>query len=73
MNRRHRRGTRRVEASSGAQVRAFAAAFRCPDCTAETELINPSTNVYVLNVRHDTTCPSYAAMCATTDHQETTP
>jgi len=71
MNRRQRRGTRRVEATPAAQVRAFADAYRCPDCSASTELVNPSTNVYVLNVRHDTTCPSYAAMCATPDHRRT--
>jgi len=71
MNRRHRRGTHRVEATPGAQVRAFANSYRCPDCTADTELVNPSPSVFVLNVRHDTTCPAYAAMCATTD-QETT-
>ncbi len=71
MNRRQRRGTRRVEATPAAQVRAFAAAFRCPDCLADTKLINPSLNVYVLEVRHDLSCPSYAAMCATTDQRRT--
>jgi len=71
MNRRQRRGTRRLEATPAAQVRAFANAYACPDCTADTELINPSPNVYVLNVRHDLSCPTYAAMCATTDHRRT--
>jgi len=71
VNRRQRRGARRVEATPGARVRAFANSYRCPDCLAETELINPSTNVFVLEVRHDLSCPSYAAMTATTD-QETT-
>jgi len=69
-NRRQRR-TRRLEATPGARVRAFANSYRCPDCLADTELINPSTNVYVLNVRHDMSCPSYAAMCATPDHRRT--
>jgi len=68
MNRRQRR-TRRLEATPGAQVRAFADAYACPDCTADTELVNPSPSVFVLNVRHDTTCPAYAAMCATTDQE----
>jgi len=72
MNRRQRRGARRVEATPAAQVRAFADAYRCPDCLADTELINPSLNVFVLEVRHDLSCPTYARMTATTD-QETTP
>jgi len=71
VNRRQRRGTRRLEATPAARVRAFAAAYACPDCTADTELINPSTNVYVLNVRHDLSCPAYGAMCATPDQRRT--
>jgi len=71
-NRRQRR-TRRLEASPGAQVRAFAEGYRCLDCLADTELINPSPSVFVLNVRHDATCPSYARMCATPNHRRTTP
>ncbi len=67
MNRRNRRGTRRIEATPAARVQAFAAAYACPDCTADTELINPSPSVYVLEVRHDLSCPTYAAMTATTD------
>jgi len=72
MNRRQRRGTRRIEAIPAAQVHAFADAYACPDCLADTELINPSPNVFVLEVRHDLSCPNYARMTATTD-QETTP
>jgi len=66
-NRRQRRGTRRIEATPGARVRAFAAAYACPDCCADIELVQSSPSVFVLEVKHDETCPEYARMCTTTD------
>jgi len=34
----------------------------CPDCCADTELVQPSPGVHVLEVRHDETCPTYRSM-----------
>lgn len=58
MNRRKRRKS----ASNGRVTAptvfgAIAAGYECPDCTADTVLANPSAGVYVLEVRHDETCP----------------
>jgi hypothetical protein len=29
----------------------------CPDCNADTELIEHETNVFTLKIKHDNTCP----------------
>jgi len=34
----------------------------CPDCCADTELVQPSPGVHILEVRHDETCPTYRSM-----------
>jgi hypothetical protein len=51
MNRRQRR------AAPDHLVHAIAASYVCPDCPADTELLNPSPHVWLLEVRHDDTCP----------------
>ncbi len=34
----------------------------CPDCCADTELVQSTPGVHVLEVRHDETCPAYRSM-----------
>ena len=39
----------------------------CPDCDADTMLTEQSPRVFVLEIRHDTTCPTYCARRARGD------
>jgi hypothetical protein len=38
-------------------VLAIADGYECPDCNADTELVQVSPGVHVLEVRHDDSCP----------------
>lgn len=38
---------------------AIAAAYTCPDCSADVELVPDDHGVHHLLVRHDDTCPAY--------------
>jgi len=31
--------------------------YECPDCASEAQLVQVTPGVYVLEVRHDDTCP----------------
>jgi hypothetical protein len=44
-----------------AVVEQFADDYRCPDCFAEKQLASRD-GIYVLEVRHDPTCPTFLAM-----------
>lgn len=62
MNRSQRRAARKRAPTS---VRAYANAYRCPDCDSETA--TPYTDahgVWHLEVRHDETCPTYLRLLA---------
>jgi len=41
---------------------AYALAYRCPDCHADTELVQLAPGVAELTVHHDDTCPAYRTM-----------
>jgi len=41
---------------------AIADGYECPDCNADTELVEVSPGVAVLEVRHNDTCPTYRSM-----------
>lgn len=58
MNREQRRAARRAGIPEAAIT--FADAYACPDCNSEAEL-RVECGVPVLNVAHDTSCPSYQA------------
>jgi hypothetical protein len=48
-------------------LHAFAAAYRCPDCMSavdEPTLADGTSRVWMLNVRHDTACPTYRRLQA---------
>lgn len=45
-------------------LRAFAAAYRCPDCSSETGELYPDGQRWHLNIHHDDTCPSYRQLKA---------
>lgn len=32
--------------------------YECPDCASDTHLVQVTPGVYVLEVRHDDTCPT---------------
>lgn len=57
MNRRQRRKASSNAGKHGARFGALAAGYSCPDCISESALVNPSDGVFVLEVRHDATCP----------------
>lgn len=44
---------------------AYALAYRCPDCDADTEMHQLSPGIAELLVRHDATCPAYRTMKGT--------
>lgn len=58
MNREQRRRQRRTRTL----VHAMAEQYECPDCLADTELIQEQPGLYRLKVMHDATCPTYRAM-----------
>lgn len=60
MNRAERRRQRRRSPSP--LVQAYAAAYRCPDCIAETRLEQHGPGLYRLVVAHDDTCPTFRQM-----------
>lgn len=59
MNRRQRRAAGHRRGVHPAVV-AIADGYECPDCCADTELIQVSPGMHVLEVRHDNTCPELA-------------
>jgi hypothetical protein len=57
MNRAERR---RMTQKAPASVRAFVAAYRCPDCLSDTtQPVADELGVWHIDVRHDDTCPMY--------------
>lgn len=68
MNRAQRRAAARAGIPEAA-VR-YAESYRCPDCSADTQL-QVVDGLPVLDVLHDETCPSYRRMFAA--HPEGTP
>lgn len=59
MNRKQRRAARK---QTPANIRAFADAYRCPDCLSETaEPVTDEFGIWHLEVRHDDTCPTLNA------------
>lgn len=61
MNRAQRRQAARRQRIPDS-VQHFATSYVCPDCDADTNLVEEPDGVFILNVAHDTTCPSYGAM-----------
>jgi len=61
VNRRQRRAAARTDLNP-ATMALLGRLSECPDCCAETELVQPSPGVHVLEVRHDETCPTYRSM-----------
>lgn len=62
MNRAERR---RVGRQAPAVFRAFAAAYRCPDCLSDTAQPVPDAfGVWHIDVHHDDTCPTYRRLKA---------
>ena len=53
MNRRQRR--------AGTRAQQLARAVRCPDCDSEVSVTQVASRSYHGEVRHDDTCPWYAA------------
>lgn len=41
---------------------AYALAYRCPDCDADTQLVQLAPGVAELTVAHDPTCPRLRAL-----------
>ncbi|MDP9093406.1 MAG: hypothetical protein M3N95_10835 [Actinomycetota bacterium] len=41
---------------------AFGHDYRCPDCHARKNLTEHTPGVFVLDIEHDATCPTYRAM-----------
>ncbi len=37
----------------------------CPDCDATTELVDHGHGLWLLEIRHDDTCPTYRRLLAT--------
>jgi hypothetical protein len=62
MNRRERRAmTRQAPAS----IRAYAAAYKCPDCLSETtQPVADAFGAWHIDVQHDATCPMYRRLLA---------
>ncbi len=58
MNREQRRAALRAGIPPAAIT--YAESYRCPDCSATTDL-HLQAGVPVLDVRHDPTCPALAA------------
>jgi hypothetical protein len=57
MNRAERR---RNNHNAPRAIRAFAAAYRCPDCLSETtQPVVDEFGVWHIDVQHDDTCPMY--------------
>jgi hypothetical protein len=62
MNRAERRRNNR---SAPRSIRAFAAAYRCPDCLSNTtQPVADEFGVWHIDVQHDDTCPSYRRLKA---------
>ncbi len=63
MNRAQRRAAAR---RAPAHMRAFALAYRCPDCLSETAepVLVDARGVWRVNVHHDETCPTYRRLKA---------
>ena len=58
------RAQRRAGRQAPADIRAFAAAYRCPDCLSETAEPYHGGDHWHINVHHDETCPSYRKLRA---------
>lgn len=43
------------------EVRAVLDQARCPDCDSEADITEPIPGYHQLNIRHDDTCPWFAA------------
>jgi hypothetical protein len=56
MNRQQRRAEQRRTPRA---VRALAAHYKCPDCLSTNSSPYYDCGIWHLNVRHDSTCPSY--------------
>lgn len=41
--------------------------FQCPDCASDTRLVQVTPGVYVLQVVHDDTCPTYPRTTASSE------
>jgi hypothetical protein len=61
MNRAERRRNNR---NAPRALRAFAAAYRCPDCLSETTEPYHGGDRWHINVHHDDTCPMYRRLIA---------
>lgn len=61
MNRAQRRAAQRKAPPA---LRAFAAAYRCPDCLNETTEPYHGGDHWHINVHHDDTCPTYRRLRA---------
>jgi len=61
VNRRQRRAAARTDLDP-ATMALIGRLAECPDCCADTELVQPTPGVHVLEVRHDETCPTYRRM-----------
>lgn len=65
MNREQRR--RAARRAKGTQLaHQVAAGYQCPDCNADTQLVEDEPGVFILAVFHDETCPAYTAMKGST-------
>ncbi len=61
MNRAQRRAAARTDLDP-ATLALIGRLSACPDCCADTELVQSSPGVHVLEVRHDDTCPTYRSI-----------
>jgi hypothetical protein len=61
MNRAERRRNNR---NTPRALRAFAAAYRCPDCLSDTTEPYHAGDRWHINVHHDETCPMYRRLKA---------
>ena len=43
------------------QIRAAAAAARCPDCNSISDVAEAAPGVYYVQIAHDDTCPWFTA------------
>ncbi len=57
VNRRQRRTAART--AGGRAALTYADQYTCPDCASETELRRDDDGVFLLEVRHDDTCPTF--------------
>ncbi|WP_338538173.1 hypothetical protein N5P18_15650 [Janibacter terrae] len=60
------REQRRRAARRAADAHQVAVGYQCPDCNAETQLVEDQRGVFILRVAHDDTCPAYKAMIRST-------